>query len=184
MYPVTIVKLLVNLKCDTHLRNHDHNNQTYQVKTLHFNNILDLIVSVVGDCFPGRPTLHKSTVAFNCIFLFYYCLPSRRQHTILDVTSVLTRAQSFYRAMYSRPDLDLLNFAMSVCRHYVIQKTNYSSYRVELDNHRQCLSTRRQLNMYLNVKYDEPRFHFDSLTACLSGFTTYVSSSRHSTDRL
>ena len=43
--------------------------------------------------------------------------------TILYVASVLTRAQSFYRAMYSRPDPDLLNFAfvcLSVCRHYVI----------------------------------------------------------------
>ena len=39
-------------------------------------------------------------------------LPPLREHTILDVASVLTRVQSFYRAMYSRPDLDLFNFAL------------------------------------------------------------------------
>ena len=124
---------------------------------------------------------------------------------------VLTRAQSFYRAMYSRLDLDLFNFA-SVCRHYVIHifesgssahvplprchrfevftirtihhvftfswkyssrpwrfqwpvsrktvlfhefvsavnSTNYSSYRVEFDNHPDNVLVQGD-NMYLNA---------------------------------
>ena len=59
------------------------------------------------------------------LIINYYCVIDsclslgRRQHTIIDVACVSLSAQSFYRAMYSRPDLDLFNFA-SVCRHYVI----------------------------------------------------------------
>ena len=75
MYPITIVKLLGNLKWDTHLRNHDHGNQRHiKVKTLHFDNIFDPIVSVVGDYLFGRVTLHKSTVTFvfSCFIFFSY----------------------------------------------------------------------------------------------------------------